>query len=379
MSLPAESVAAPERVLMTTDTVGGVWSYSIELCRALGRVGTDVVLATMGAPLSQAQRIEAAGVDNVILMESRYRLEWMDNPWTDVEAAGTWLELLEAQFAPDVVHLNGYAHATLPWSAPVVVVGHSDVLTWWEAVRGGRAPEAWNHYATIVRHGLQVADVVAAPSRAMLQGLERHYGPLPNARVIYNGRDARWYANRGKEAFILSAGRLWDDAKNARTLTDIAADVPWPIKLAGDQVGPGGIRTALPNVEVLGWRAPGEMAELFARASIYVLPARYEPFGLTALEAGLSGCALVLGDIPSLREIWGDAAEFVASEDRTALRQTLSRLISDPERRADLASRAFRRAEEFSVDRMLSGYLSAYQEAAHASRELAIDSTVPTA
>ncbi len=32
------------------------------------------------------------------------------------------------------------------------------------------------------------------------------------------------------------------------------------------------------------------------------LPARYEPFGLSVLEAALSGCALVLGDIPSLRE-----------------------------------------------------------------------------
>ena len=38
----------------------------------------------------------------------------------------------------------------------------------------------------------------------------------------------------------------------------------------------------------------------FARAGIYALPAVYEPFGLSVLEAALSGCALVLGDIPSL-------------------------------------------------------------------------------
>src|SRR5690242_7330029 len=134
----------PERILMTTDTVGGVWSYSLELCRALGRHGIEVVLATMGAPLRQGQRIEAAGIENIQVMESRYKLEWMENPWRDVDAAGTWLELLEAQFAPDLVHLNGYAHAALPWSAPVVVVAHSDVLTWWQAVRGGRAPAEWD-------------------------------------------------------------------------------------------------------------------------------------------------------------------------------------------------------------------------------------------
>ena len=62
---------------------------------------------------------------------------------------------------------------------------------------------------------------------------------------------------------------------------------------------------------MLGRLSAGELADWYARAAIYALPARYEPFGLSALEAALSGCALVLGDIPSLREIWGDAALFV--------------------------------------------------------------------
>ena len=54
------------------------------------------------------------------------------------------------------------------------------------------------------------------------------------------------------------------------------------------------------------------------RAAIYALPARYEPFGLSILEAALSGCALVIGDIPSLREIWADAALFVPSDGHDA-------------------------------------------------------------
>jgi glycosyltransferase involved in cell wall biosynthesis len=366
MTDPTDSPLIPQRVLMTTDTVGGVWSYSLDLCRGLGRYGVEVILATMGGPLKQGQRIEAAGVENVQLLESRYKLEWMEEPWDDVEAAGTWLELLEAQFAPDLIHLNGYAHATLPWSAPVIVVAHSDVLTWWEAVRGGQAPSEWHHYAEVVRNGLQAADVVVSPTRAMLDALQRHYGALASARVIYNGRDPLQFPAREKEAFVLSAGRLWDDAKNARALADVAADLGWPVKLAGADRAPEGGRIALRNVDLLGFRAPGEMSELFARASIYALPARYEPFGLTALEAGLAGCALVLGDIPTLRELWGDAAEFVPPDDRTALRRTLSHLISDPERRAELAGRAYRRAGQFTVERTVHEYLAAYAAAARA-------------
>ena len=61
-----------------------------------------------------------------------------------------------------------------------------------------------------------------------------------------------------------------------------------------------------------------------ARAAIYALPAHYEPFGLSILEAAMSGCALVLGDIPSLREIWGDAAVFVHPDNRDAVARCLA-------------------------------------------------------
>ena len=59
------------------------------------------------------------------------------------------------------------------------------------------------------------------------------------------------------------------------------------------------------------------------RATIFALPARYEPFGLSALEAGLAGCALVLGDIP-MREVWHDAAMFVPPEQPAALENASS-------------------------------------------------------
>src|SRR5262249_58528859 len=87
------------------------------------------------------------------------------------------------------------------------------------------------------------------------------------------------------------------------------------------------------GVELLGVLSEAEMAPLYAGASIYAAPARYEPFGLTILEAALSGCALVLGDIPSLRELWEDAAVFVPRDDDAALETCLRDLIRHPEMR----------------------------------------------
>src|SRR5206468_2043376 len=113
---PMTPPPTPRRILMTTDAVGGVWNYALDLSAALGVHGVEVVLATMGPPPDTDQRRKAA-LANVTLRESSFRLEWMREPWADVARAGDWLLELEREFAPDLIHLNGYTHAALPWSA----------------------------------------------------------------------------------------------------------------------------------------------------------------------------------------------------------------------------------------------------------------------
>jgi glycosyltransferase involved in cell wall biosynthesis len=348
-------------VLMTADAVGGVWTYALELARALEGHGVRVRLATMGARPTDSQRKEAASVLNLRLFESDFRLEWMDDPWRDVAAAGDWLLGLEAELRPDVVHLNGYAHGALPWRAPVLVVGHSCVASWWRAVKGGAAPSpAWDCYHREVSRGLHAADFVAAPTRAMLDTLAEEYGPLADAAVIPNGRDASAFTPSAKKPFVLAAGRLWDEAKNVGALARVAPRLPWPVRVAGDARSPDGGEAEYPNVELLGKLPPSALAERLGRASVYALPARYEPFGLSALEAGLAGCALVLGDIPSLREVWGDAALFVAPDEGDALAGALNRLIENDDLRASMAEKARRRALAYTPERMARGYLDVY-------------------
>ncbi|HEY0557763.1 MAG TPA: glycosyltransferase family 4 protein [Thermoanaerobaculia bacterium] len=351
------------RVLMTADTVGGVWTYALELCRALGRHRVEVALATMGSPLDPVQAAEAAGVAGLQVYESAYRLEWMREPWADVDAAGEWLLGLERRVAPDAVHLNGYCHGHLPFAAPVLVVGHSCVLSWWRAVKGEAAPAEWRTYARRVARGLRGAGLVAAPTAAMLRRLEALYGPLPSARVIPNGRRAELFPPLAKEPCVLGAGRLWDEAKNVAALARVAPRLSWPVLVAGDGEHPDGRSTPLDSVRHLGRLAPADLASRLGRAAIYALPARYEPFGLSILEAALAGCALVLGDIDSLRELWDGCALFVPPDDGGALAEALNDLIHDAVHRRRLALQARRRALEFTPERMAGGYLLAYRDA----------------
>ena len=350
-------MSAP-RVLMTADSVGGVLSYAEDLCRGLSLAGADVLLAVMGGRLTPEQRAPFEALANVRVEDSDYALEWMEEPWPDVAKAGTWLLELAEGFDPDVVHLNGYAHATLAWRCPTLVVGHSCVSSWFEAVHGGPLPFRFARYERAVRAGLRAADAIVAPSRFMADALERHYGPIPEPRVVPNGIWIEDYTPKAKEPFVLAAGRLWDEAKNVALLADLAPRLPWRVVLAGETD-----EGALPDgVEALGKLGRSALREVMSRASIFAHVARYEPFGLAPLEAAASGAALVLSDIPTFRALWSSASVQVSPHDAAALACEINALIRATDRRAALGARAIDRARRFHARTQTEHYLALYEE-----------------
>ena len=346
---------------MTADTVGGVWTYALGLCRGLAASGCKVTLVSFGEPANEAQRAEVAEVAGITLVETRYKLEWMPDPWSEVDEAGRFLRDLARAEAPAVVHLNGYAHAALPWPAPVVVVAHSCVFTWWQAVHGCRPPQdEYGEYGRRVRAGLDAADAVVAPTQAMLAGLREAYRWQGEGTVIPNGISPSGVVPGPKKAVIASAGRLWDPAKGISLLERIAPELPWPLVVAGAGRQMDGAETRVRNLHLLGKLSPRQTRALFADASIYAAPVRYEPFGLSILEAAEAGCALVLSDLPSLRENWAGAAEFVHPHEPAAWRDALNGLTRDETWRRRLASLAVQRAQQFSDSRMVGRYLELY-------------------
>jgi glycogen synthase len=335
------------RLLMTADAVGGVWTYALELADSLAQHDVEVHVATMG-PLPSPDQREAARRSAVAgLHESCYALEWEEEPWEDVRRAGEWLLELADELGVDLVHLNGYAHATLPWRVPVVVVSHSDVLSWRRAVHGTPPPEGLEHYRQRVEAGLRRADAVCAPTRSVLDDLAASYRFEKESFVVPNGRSPAGIRDVEKEPLVVGVGRFWDEAKNVAALQRIAPRLPWPVVLGGPHTPVGRLTAA-------------QTAALLARASIFVSPARYEPFGLTPLEAAQAGCALVLGNIPSLREVWGDAASYVPPDDDEAILRTVSALCHDDESRRELAARGAKRAARYTPAAMAEGMRSVY-------------------
>jgi glycosyltransferase involved in cell wall biosynthesis len=209
-----------------------------------------------------------------------------------------------------------------------------------------------------VQAGLEAADLVVAPTRAFLDTIRSIYPFEAPSCVIWNGRSTAPRAPIDKKKVVMSAGRLWDAAKNVSALAKAAGGLDHPVWVAGeDKAGPGG-SDVLVRLGRLEQRA---MRQRLAEAMVFALPARYEPFGLTAVEAGQARCALVLGDIATQRELWDGAALFVHPDDIAGLAGTLQRLLAEPALADSLGARAQSRARRFEARRMVDSYQGAYE------------------
>ena len=340
-------------VLTSVDAVGGVWTYQLELARALPDARFS--FAQMGPRPSDAQRKEVAALPNVELFESDWKLEWQAEPWEEVDRSGEWLLELERELKPDLVHLNGYSHGALPFKVPKMIVAHSCVLSWWQAVKNEPAPDVWREYERRVESGLSTANAVVAPTNAFGRQLKRIYDLRHEVQTIHNGAAPFKTEPQPREPFVLCAGRAWDEAKNFAVLEDAAAQVP--IRLAGE----AGDFDA-PNIELLGRLERAELETQLQRAAVFAHPALYEPFGLGILEAAQAGCALVLSDIPTLRELWDGAAVFCPPRDANDWTQTLGFLMNHESERLDLSRRAKERAAKYSREAFGNGYRALYEQ-----------------
>lgn len=359
-SVPGSDKAGNLTVLMTTDTLSDIWVYALTLAKALGKYNIAILLATMGNRLSSYQKSQLKTIPNVRYFESDYGLEWMEKPWRDVDRAGKWLLSLSEKYHPDIVHLNNFAHGSLDWPCKSLIAGHSCIFSWYQDVYDIAPPACFETYFSRVSAGLKHSDLVTAPTSSFLKRLKEIYGSFKTLGHVYNGCECHGCPDVDKVSVVFAAGGLWDDAKNIRVLARASRYIDAPIYAAGSKRDLNGNVADSENLRFLGFLNRSQMSDWYCRSAVYVLPAKYEPFGFSVLEAAMSGCALVLGDISSLREIWGDAAVYVDPDDDKQIAHTINNLIADSKLRDSYGKKAQGKAGTYSPERMAGEYLRLY-------------------
>lgn len=354
------------RVLLTTDTIGGVWTYTKELTQGLLERSHAVTLASFGRTPTPGQtswcsEMSARYPEAFRYVASETPLEWMeanDSAYTDAE--DLLLDLAQS-FGADLLHTNQFCFGRLPTSTPRLIGAHSDVLSWAAACRPeGLNPSPWlDRYKNLVQTGLLSADAVVAPTQWMLQALACGFS-LPSATyVIANGRDLPPCSCEPlRKLQAVSVGRLWDDAKGLSVLADVQS--PILLFVAGEtQHGTANAPRSLGQASLLGPLEEQQLLDLFRGSSLYLAPSIYEPFGLAPLEAALCGCAVIANDIPSLREVWGSNALYFHGA--RYLSNLLAKLASEPMLLQEFQTRARARALQMTRSSMVEQYLHLYR------------------
>jgi glycogen synthase len=356
-------------ILVTADTLGGVWTYTRELVTGLLRGGDRVTLVSFGDIPTAAQSRWMEDLPDLDYRPTAFKLEWMLDSEADMIASARYLEAVIQEAKPDLLHFSQFYYGALECDVPRVVVAHSDVISWWTAVHGRMPPDTeWlQWYRRVVARGLREASTVIAPSRWMLEQTELHYGRLQSASVLHNGRSvALFNPHMTKEENIVTVGRLWDGGKNVALL--LRQDLPLPVHIVGSDRHPEfegqtlGAETIASNIHLEPEQDERQIVQTLARAGIYAATSQYEPFGLAPVEAALSRCAIIASDIPTFRELWDGAAVFFHNNDAVSLCRAVESLQRDPALRRAQGNLAYLHARQsFSAERMVAGYRNIYQ------------------
>ena len=367
-------------VLVTADSLSGSWTFARELVTGLVTRGIRVTLVSFSEiPLPD----QTSWMDHLHGLDYRptaFRLEWMQEAEQDLPDSSGFLISLIRELRPDVLHLNHFCYGNLPVDVPKVVMAQGDLITWSHAVHE-RPPRGLNWYRRTVLNGLMGADAVVAPSEWMLDRISECYMYPRRAEVIYPGRNPIFFNPYvSKDDCVLSVGRLVDASKQVFLLTQ--QQHPLPVCIVGaEHTVPrpripirADVKVAIEetSVAIRGPQTDAQLRALYSRAAIYAATSRYEPLGMPILEAAFSRCAIVANDIPSHREIWGDAALYFRTNDAASLAENIRRLNEDRAMRRAYAELSYSRArEKFTTKRMIDQYLTLYRNLRSARVEAA--------
>jgi glycosyltransferase involved in cell wall biosynthesis len=112
-----------------------------------------------------------------------------------------------------------------------------------------------------------------------------------------------------------------------------------------------------------------ELPLWYNAATVFVYPSLYEGFGMPLLEAMACGTPVVGSDASCIPEIVGDVGPLVPPHDVEGLADSLERLLTDADLRADLGERGRARASSYTWEATAAATVASYRKALEANGE----------
>jgi glycogen synthase len=348
------------KILMTTDTREDRWHFTLDLISALSFENIEVVLLAMGPKLLNHQMEELENLaPNIHFYHQSLDPEWTESDLTAIPKAGIWINKIYASENPDIIHLNHYSPACIQWDVPVVLSPQACILLLERVNQFEDLHETYHKIFQTTQIALHAADAVIFPTAALLSHFASVYGHLKNAHIIHPGICETMIPSGQKFPMIFSEGKLEDPLMNMELLLEAAPQIDGEIFIAGEKEQ---IMRLPKNVRFLGSLTRQQKFNWLKMASIYVLPAYVDAFGMGILEAASYRCALIAGDTPFLKELWGNNVEYVPTDDSQALADICNEYLHFPHRAIAHGENAFSHLQKFNKSAIAGQYKKLYED-----------------
>jgi glycosyltransferase involved in cell wall biosynthesis len=346
----------------------GVGEYAHELAAALARLlGPDDELTLFSS--SWKDRLDASRTPAARLVDARVPVRVLNAAWHRLG----WPPVERFAGAIDVAHSMHPLLMPSRRAARLVTIHDLDFLDHPERTRA----EIRRDYRELAPvHALR-ADAVIAVSRFTAGETERRLG-VPRERIVIASPGAPdWTPRRDPVPGgpILFVGTL-EPRKNVGTLLSAYAELVkqmpaapelWLAGRATETAGPLLRAIAEPplagRVKHLGYIAGDRRYDLYAAASMVVLPSYLEGFGMPALEAMTVGVPVIVSNRGALPEITEGAAQVVEPEDAAGFADAIRRYLDDSRGAASTAIRqGLARARNYSWDASARTLINVYKD-----------------
>ncbi len=224
--------------------------------------------------------------------------------------------LARALGKPSVVVVGGYDTANLPEAG-------------YGAQRGG-LPRC------VARTVIRQATGLMVNSQAAGREAIANAGADPaKIQVVYHGVHPMPMGSAEREPIVLTVGNVWEEnllRKGLLPFVQAAAHLPRARFVLVGRWYDDSIRrlqqVATPNVTFTGFVSDQELADWYARASVYVQASLHEGFGLSVAEAMTAGCIPVVSRAGALPEVVGEVGEYLDSLHPAQVAQAVQRTLS---------------------------------------------------
>ncbi len=296
----------------------------------------------------------------------------------------SWRAALPGNARRAVLRETGFCRWWVPWSAEVfhglnqrlprtrfrrAVATFHDLFV---LTSDYSTPEFRERFSRQAREAASRADLIIAVSRFTASQVEQLLRVEPaRLRVIHHGVGILPLSDPPpREKIVLHVGAI-QLRKNISRLVEAFGRMPaeWRLVLAGgcgygaaeilEQIERSPRRA---SIQTVGYVSGRQLAELYARASIFAFPSLDEGFGMPVLDAMANGVPVVAGARSALPEVCGDAALLVDPTDTDALAAALTRLAEDEPLRRRLCGLGLDRARQFSWEKAAARTWEVYRE-----------------